>query len=196
MSKPKVTVENTEETSAQEVVESGEEAISTPPQAPPAEPAPAPDPLVLAKARITELEDKVLRISAEFENSKKRLLSETESRLKYANVNLVRGLVPGLDNLERALGHAQEQTAQNEALKNFVAGLDMVKGQLMEAFKSSQVERFSPLGEPFDPNLHEAVGVIDTNEYQPDHVALVLQAGYRVHDRVVRPAMVQVAKKS
>ncbi|OGG95370.1 MAG: nucleotide exchange factor GrpE [Candidatus Lambdaproteobacteria bacterium RIFOXYD2_FULL_50_16] len=196
MSKPKVTVENTEETSAQEVVESGEEAISTPPQAPPAEPAPAPDPLVLAKARITELEDKVLRISAEFENSKKRLLSETESRLKYANVNLVRGLLPVLDNLERALGHAQEQTAQNEALKNFVAGLDMVKGQLMEAFKSSQVERFSPLGEPFDPNLHEAVGVIDTNEYQPDHVALVLQAGYRVHDRVVRPAMVQVAKKS
>ncbi len=149
------------------------------------------------EARLTqelaEKEDRYLRLVAEFENFKKRSAQEMQTRFKFASQPLALNIISGLDNLERALIQAQEE--DNEQLKEFVRGMEMVQQQLYDALKQNNVERFDPRGEPFDPNQHEAMGVIETEEVQPDHVAQVFQAGYIMHDRVIRPAMVQVAKK-
>jgi molecular chaperone GrpE len=77
----------------------------------------------------------------------------------------------------------------------FGGKVDMVLQQFYEAFAKHHIERIFPRGEPFDPNRHEAVSVIETDAVEPDHIAAVFQAGYILHDRVIRPAMVQVAKK-
>lgn len=146
-------------------------------------------------AKIQGLQEQLLRQAAEFENFKKRSLQETTARIKYAATNLVKDLLPGLDNLERALEHAENSGEENAELKQFIEGVEMVQNQFYEALKKNHVERYAPQGEPFDPNLHEAVGMIPSDEVEPDHVALVMQAGYKLHDRVLRAAMVQVAAK-
>ena len=190
-----VEAENEETTEESEAVEPEEASAETEESAEAPEPDIEPDPLALAEAKAAELGDRLLRQGAEFENIKKRMQAEVDSRLKFASINLLKELLPGLDNLERALDHAKEHTEENEALKNFADGVEMVKGQFFEALKAHSVERYAPLGETFDPNIHEAVGMVDSDEYEPDQIAVVLQAGYKVHDRVIRPAMVQVAKK-
>jgi len=146
--------------------------------------------------KFAELEDKLIRQAAEFENFKKRNLSEAQTRLKYANIGLLKDFLPGLDNLERAIEHATSQEHDSDALAKFVEGVEMVKNQFYEALKKNHVERFFPLGETFDPNLHEAVGMIESEQYQNDQVAVVMQAGYKQHDRVLRPAMVQVTRNN
>jgi len=145
-------------------------------------------------AQLAAMQDKLIRQAAEFENFKKRNLAETQSRLKYANIGLVKDLLPGLDNLERAISHATNGEHNVEALDSFVEGVNMAKQQFYDGFAKHNIKRFDPLGEPFDPNHHEAVGMIPSTEFKNDHVALVMQAGYKQHDRVLRPAMVQVAK--
>lgn len=142
---------------------------------------------------LKDKDDKYLRLVAEFENFKKRTTQEIQTRFKYANQAFALSIISGLDNLERALTQAQEE--ESEQLKEFVRGIDMVQQQFYDALKQYNIERINPRGEPFDPNLHEAVGVIETEEVEPDHISEVFQAGYVLHDRVIRPAMVQVAKK-
>lgn len=138
--------------------------------------------------------DKYVRLVAEFENFKRRSTQEMQSRFKFASQGLVSSLISGLDSLERAIEQAKEE--ENEALREFVTGIEMAKQQFYEAFAKHHIERIEPKGELFDPNRHEAMGVIETDEVKPDHVAEVFQAGYLLHDRVIRPAMVQVAKPS
>lgn len=145
------------------------------------------------KAELAESNDKLMRLAAEFENYKKRTTQEMQNRLKFANQPLALNIITGLDNLERALDQAKDE--ENEQLKEFVRGVEMVQQQLHEALKQNNVDRVYPKGELFDPNKHEAMGVIETEEVEPDHIAEVFQAGYIMHDRVIRPAMVQVAKK-
>lgn len=145
--------------------------------------------------KVQSLQEQLLRQAAEFENFKKRSLQETTARIKYAATNLVKDLLPGLDNLERALEHAENSGEENAELKQFIEGVEMVQNQFYEALRKNHVERYFPQGEPFDPNLHEAVGMVPTEEVEPDHVANVMQAGYKLHDRVLRAAMVQVAAK-
>lgn len=142
---------------------------------------------------LAESNDKYLRLVAEFENFKRRSTQEMQSRFKFANQGLVSSILSGLDSLERAIEQAQEE--ENESLKEFVTGIEMAKQQFYEAFSKNNIERIVPTGELFDPNKHEAMGVVETDEIEPDHIAQVFQAGYLLHDRVIRPAMVQVAKK-
>ncbi len=142
---------------------------------------------------LADKNDKFMRLAAEFENYKKRTTQEMQSRIKFASQPLALNIITALDNLERALVQANEE--ENEQLKEFVRGVEMVQQQLFEALKQNNIERVDPKGEPFDPNKHEAMGVIETDEIEPDHIAEVFQAGYFLHDRVIRPAMVQVAKK-
>lgn len=145
------------------------------------------------KAEISELNDKYVRLLAEFENFKRRNAQELQNRFKFANQSLALNIISGLDNLERALDQANDGVDEN--MKEFVTGIEMVKQQLYEAFEKNNIERIFPKGELFDPNKHEAMGVVETEEIEPDHIAEVFQAGYILHDRVIRPAMVQVAKK-
>jgi molecular chaperone GrpE len=145
------------------------------------------------KKELADKDDKFMRLAAEFENYKKRTTQEMQSRIKFASQPLALNIITGLDNLERALEQAKEE--ENEQLKEFVRGVEMVQQHLFEALKQNNIERVYPKGEQFDPNKHEAMGVIETDDIEPDHIAEVFQAGYFLHDRVIRPAMVQVAKK-
>lgn len=145
-------------------------------------------------AELQVAKDMYVRNHAELENFKRRKTEEAKERLKYASSGMARDLIQGLDNLELALSHANPE--EDEQFKNFVQGIEMVKGQLAEALKKNNVERIDPIGEVFDPNRHEAVGMVDKEGVEDGAVAEVLQAGYLLHDRVIRPAMVQVCKKS
>ncbi|MCP4754214.1 MAG: nucleotide exchange factor GrpE [Proteobacteria bacterium] len=145
------------------------------------------------KSELAEKDDKYMRLLAEFENFKRRTNQEMQSRFKFASQPLALSIVSGLDGLERAIAQAKEE--ENEQLKEFVVGIEMVQQQLYDALRKNNIERSFPKGELFDPNQHEAMGVVETDDIEPDHVAEVFQAGYILHDRVIRPAMVQVAKK-
>lgn len=151
------------------------------------------DPTETLRQELAEMSDKYVRLVAEFENFKRRNTQEMQNRFKFSNQALVSDLLSGMDSLERAIEQAQEE--ENESLKEFVTGIEMAKQQFHEAFAKNNIERIVPRGELFDPNKHEAMGVIETDDVEPDHIAEVFQAGYLLHDRVIRPAMVQVVKK-
>ncbi len=120
-----------------------------------------------------------------------------QSRFKYASQPLAMAIISGLDSLERAIDQAEQAIEEEDItqFKEFVAGINMVKQQFYDAFKNNSIERTFPKGDLFDPNIHEAMGVIESDKVEADHIAEVFQAGYYLHDRVIRPAMVQVAKK-
>ncbi len=146
------------------------------------------------KNELGQAKDQYMRVLAEMENFKRRKNEETKERLKYATSALAKEVITGLDNLERALTHASP--GEDEGFKNFVQGIDMVQQQIAEALQRHDIKRIFPIGEKFDPNSHEAVGAIDSPKVENDCIVEVLQAGYLMHDRVIRPAIVQVCKKN
>jgi len=146
------------------------------------------------QGELQEAKDQYVRNLAEMENFKRRKNEESKDRLKYASSGLAREVIQGLDHLELALGHAN--AGEDDAFKNFLQGIEMVMNQLYDAFEKQDIKRIYPLGEKFDPTLHEAVAMVESDEVESDHVAMVMQAGYLLHDRVIRPARVQVCKKS
>ncbi len=145
-----------------------------------------------AEAQLAALHDKYLRLQAEFENYKKRIHKEHAEALKYAQTPLLRDLIGIMDNLERALEHADQEPGDNaEAMRS---GIEMVVRQLQGTFDKFGLERISAEGQPFDPTRHEAMTVVKTDAVPEDHVYQEFQPGYVLHERVVRPAMVSVAK--
>ncbi|HEY3499327.1 MAG TPA: nucleotide exchange factor GrpE [Polyangiaceae bacterium] len=155
-----------------------------------ADAAPPPDPLTQAQAEAARLKDQLLRLAADFDNFKKRSRREMSDVSKLAREDVLRDLLPVFDNLERATAHAASATD----LKALTDGIGMVMRQFVDTLGKLGIERIESLGKPFDPAVHEAVQHLETADYQPGSVALELQAGYRNADRVIRPAMVVVAK--
>jgi molecular chaperone GrpE len=135
--------------------------------------------------------DRFLRLTAEMENLKKRVEKEKVESYKFANENLLKDLLPVLDNLERAVDHGQEV----ENSKALLEGVEMVLKGFWSTLEKYGVTRVDALGEEFNPNHHEAVMVQEDNSRPPGVVISQLQKGYRLHDRLVRPAMVVVSKK-
>jgi molecular chaperone GrpE len=135
--------------------------------------------------------DRYLRLSAEMENFKKRMEKEKGETYKFANENLLKDLLPILDNLERALEQGQE--ADNS--KALLEGVEMVYKGFLTVLEKYGITRVEALGEEFDPNHHEAVMVQEDAGHPPGLVIAQLQKGYRLHNRLVRPAMVVVSKK-
>jgi len=152
--------------------------------------APAEDPLERAQAEAARLKDQLLRLAADFDNFKKRSRRELEDVRKMAREDVLRDLLPVFDNLERATAHA----AQATDVTALSEGIGMVMRQFTDTLGKLGVERIQALGTPFDPAIHEAVQHLETAEHAPGSVAVELQAGYRAGDRVLRPAMVVVAK--
>lgn len=150
-----------------------------------------------AKLRVKEAEakeyyDKMLRLAAELENYKKQVEREKETFSKYALESLVKELLPFIDNLERALEHARKEAD----IKSLVEGLELtLKGFLktLEKFGLQQLE--TTAGEPFNPEYHEALMVEESEEHEHGAVIRELQKGYKLHERVVRPALVVVSKR-
>lgn len=154
--------------------------------------------------RIAELEeqtatlkDQLLRAVAETDNVRKRAQRDQEESSKYAITAFARDLVSVLENLKRASASIPpEAREQNPQLKTLAEGVDLTLKELVSVFEKYGIRRIDPLGEKFDHNLHQAVTQIENSAVPPGHVAQVLQAGYVMHDRLLRPAMVGVAKQS
>ncbi|MRG86648.1 nucleotide exchange factor GrpE [Salinibacillus xinjiangensis] len=135
-----------------------------------------------------ELYQKMLRAQADFDNYKRRSKKERENDLKYKSQDVVTEILPVLDNFERALKTAVE----DEGVKSFVDGVNMVYNQLVTALEKAGVEEIEADGKPFDPQFHQAVMQESDEEKESNTVTEVLQKGYLLKDRVIRPAMVKV----
>jgi molecular chaperone GrpE len=137
-------------------------------------------------AEKAELQDRVLRAQAEFQNLKKRTERERLELFEYASMEAVRTLLPVLDDFERAM-------RTESADKEYVAGIELIYGRFYEALKKLGLEPLESAGKPFDPQIHHAVDMVETDE-APDHTVLdEFQRGYNFKGRLLRPAMVKVA---
>ena len=136
-----------------------------------------------------ELLDGLLRLKAEFENYRKRMLKEQTRVLETAEAGLVKKLLTVIDNLERAVGNSADETGANGLRE----GVEMVLGQMVEILKKEGLEVIDPEGEVFDPEYHEAMMVVETDECPEDTVVEVTQKGYRFKGMLLRPALVNVA---
>lgn len=141
---------------------------------------------------LEEAKERYLRLQAEFENFRRRTLKEKQESLRYGQQNLVKDLLSTVDNLERALGHV-EQSADAD-LQGFLQGVELVLRELLAALVKHGVKVIDPAGEAFDPAYHEAMGQIPSTELPPNSVVQVLQKGYLLQDRMLRPARVLVAR--
>ncbi|MBA5728768.1 nucleotide exchange factor GrpE [Aerococcaceae bacterium INB8] len=138
-----------------------------------------------------ELDDKILRLQAEIANMRRINSRERSEAAKFRSQNLASSLLEVIDNLERAL-QTETTSEDGEALKK---GVEMVHNQFKYAFEKEKIETIDPLNEEFDPNFHQAVSVMPVGEGQEsNHVIQVLQKGYRIDNRVIRPAMVIVSE--
>ncbi|MGE0001698.1 MAG: nucleotide exchange factor GrpE [Fimbriimonadaceae bacterium] len=141
------------------------------------------------RAQVGELQQQALRTLAEAQTVQRRMRAQAESDLKMAVQPLVERLLPILDNLSRA----QEMLSGGASVDSVVAGLSGLERQLQVALEANGVQRIESVGQPFDPEVHEAVSVVG-EEGGREHVAEELSAGYRLHDRVIRAAKVKVSR--
>jgi molecular chaperone GrpE len=147
------------------------------------------------EAEVAKLKDQALRALAEAENTRRRSQREIEENSKYAVSNLARDMLPVADNLRRALdGIPAELRASDEKLNQFSAGIELVERELLSTLERYQIKRVDPLGQPFDHNLHQAVMQVEAPDKPAGTVVQVLQSGFTIHGRLLRPAMVAVAK--
>lgn len=143
------------------------------------------------KQELNEMEDKFLRAQAEIVNMRNRHNKEREDAAKYRVQDLAKALLTSLDNLDRAL----EIETTDEHSESMKKGIEMVREGMIHALKESGVEEIASLGEVFDPNKHQAVQTVPLEDGQEsDEIVQVLQKGYILHERVLRPAMVIVAQ--
>ena len=140
--------------------------------------------------KLKESEDRLLRLAADFENTKKRLERDREISLKYAEENILKELLPGIDNIERAI----EQGKEANSIESLLKGVELTRDGLLATLERFGVKPLESVGEPFDPNLHEALAMEETDEMDPNMVLRVFQKGYLYKDRLLRPAKVIVSK--
>jgi molecular chaperone GrpE len=139
--------------------------------------------------QVEELENKYMRTQAEYDNFRRRTREERSADAKYRSQKLAEGLLPAMDNFERALAVQSD----NEQVTSLLTGMEMVYRQLKEALANEGVEEVGTVGEAFNPHLHQAVMQVESGEHDSDVVVEVLQKGYQLNDRVLRPAMVKVS---
>lgn len=140
------------------------------------------------KQQLEEEENRYLRLQADFDNFRRRSRLDAEAAQKYRAQSLVSDILPALDNFERAL---QVNTA-DEQTKSVLQGVEMVYRQLVEALQKEGVEAIESVGKTFDPYEHQAVMQVEGDEYEPNTVVEELQKGYKLKDKIIRPAMVKV----
>lgn len=143
----------------------------------------------------TKLKDQALRAMAEAENTRRRSEREIEDKSKFAIAKFAAELLPVADNLRRALESINpEVIAENEIAKNLLAGVELVEKSLQTALEKFQVKQIKAEGERFDPNFHQAMMEMEDITKQAGTIVQVLQQGYVIHERLLRPSMVIVAK--
>ena len=143
-------------------------------------------------AKADENWERLLRTTADFENFKKRAARERTEAAQFANASLLQRLLPILDNFEMA--QTATQSAQGDSLASLQSGVAMIQQQLKTILSDSGLEEIDASGKPFDPTLHEAVSQQETTEVPENHVFQQIRKGYKLRDRLLRPASVVVAK--
>lgn len=156
----------------------------------PAKETPAKDPLEEAKADISKLRDQLLRTAADFDNYRKRSRRDVDDAHKKGSEEMLRTLLPVFDNLERAVVHAE----QGNDAKAIAEGVRMVLKQFTDSIGKVGIKRVAGVGLPFDPLVHEAIQQIETNDHPAGTVVAEVQPGYMLGDRLLRAAMVVVAR--
>ena len=152
-------------------------------------------PLEALEKERDSIKDQLYRAAAEMENTKRRAQRDVEQANKYGALGFMRDLTTPLDNMQRALDTApQERDGLDETYKNILIGLEMTVQEVTKIMEKHGVKIISPEGEKFDYNLHQAMFEVPTQEAEPGTVVTVAQSGYVLHDRLIRPAMVGVAK--
>ena len=144
---------------------------------------------VLDDERISELEDTVLRLRAELDNSQKRSVAEVEKAHKYGVERLLLELLPVVDNLEHALNNLSEDVSDSDK-----EGIDLTLKSFESALDKFGISPIYPISEDFDPIKHEAVSVVKDKKHTDNKIVEVMQKGWRLHERVIRPARVVVIK--
>ncbi len=137
-----------------------------------------------------ELNNKYIRLAADFDNFRKRTTSEKEELSKYTTVEILKKITSCLDTFDRA----QESLKEIEDVKKVKEGYEVAYKQLTDTLSKIGLVEMDALNKPFNPNEHEAITQVETDEYEPDTIAVVAQKGYKYQDKVVRPALVGVAK--
>lgn len=149
------------------------------------------DKLVALEEERDDLKNRLMRSAADLENFRKRAAREREDLRKYGIDRVVQELLPALDNLERALDHAEK----TEAGANIAEGVRMVSRQFVSSLEKHGVVQFDARGEQFDPQKHEAIQQVESSEHDTGVIVEQYQKGYFLHDRLLRPALVAVAKR-
>jgi molecular chaperone GrpE len=148
------------------------------------------------EAEIADLKDRLARRQADFENYRKRVERERSDTYERSVVEIAAKLLPVLDNLKRALDvEANVESAESDEFRHFLSGVDLIFKQLTGVFEALGVKPITAVGARFDPHFHEAVVSEATDEYEPDTVMQEIIQGYRLGDKLIRPAMVKVAVK-
>jgi molecular chaperone GrpE len=142
------------------------------------------------EAENQKLKNDILYLRAEFDNFRKQSIKERSEMIKYGAERFIRQLLNVVDNFERAL--AMEVNTEN--YQNFHKGIELTSHEFKNQLSNMGVKIEDPMGKPFDPNLHEALSSEETNDFEPGHICKVFQKTYFLHDKVIRPAQVLVAK--
>ena len=155
-----------------------------------------PDPLELAKAENAELRDKYLRLAAEMDNLRRRTERDVKDAKAYSVAGFARDMLAVSDNLRRALEAipAGARESGDAGLKALIEGVEMTERSMLAALERHGVKKLEPTGQKFDPNFHQAMFEVPNSEVPNNTVVQVVQAGYTIGERVLRPAMVGVAK--
>src|SRR5689334_7252628 len=154
-----------------------------------AQPAEPESELQKVRAERDTLVDRLARLQAEFENARKRAVREQQEYRDYALTDAIKTLLPVVDSFDLALKNSTEKSD----LRN---GIELINKQLHDALGKLGLKQIPAKGEPFDPRFHEAIEMVDTNEAEDQHVIDELQRGYKLKDRLLRPAMVRVARNT
>ncbi|MGO1233079.1 MAG: nucleotide exchange factor GrpE [Marinobacter sp.] len=146
------------------------------------------------QAKLQEHQEQALRAQAEMQNVRRRAEIDVEKAHKFALEKFVKELLPVADSLEKAVESTEGQTDSSELVVSIREGVEMTLDLFMKSLAKFNVEQLDPVGEPFDPQQHEAMSMVPAPNAEPNSVVAVVQKGYLLNGRVVRPAMVMVAK--
>jgi molecular chaperone GrpE len=149
--------------------------------------------LEIAATEVSKFRDTALRAEAEMQNVRRRASKDLENAHKYGLDKLVQNILPVIDSLEKAV-EAAEHSVDEDTNKAIVDGVGLCHKMLVDVLSKENVEVVDPMGEPFDPNLHQAMSMVENVEVEPNTVVVVVQKGYTLNKRLVRPAMVMVSK--
>lgn len=146
------------------------------------------------EARVQELKDQVLRSQAEMQNVRRRAEIDVEKAHKFALEKFVKELLPVADSLEKAVESTEQQQGSDDVVSSIREGMEMTLDLFLKSLGKFNVQQLNPVGEPFDPQVHEAMSMVPAPDAEPNSVVAVVQKGYTLNERLVRPAMVVVAK--